>query len=640
MQNIEKQGNQGNQGSREKQENQFRLMFERRFGPFFLVQLSGAFNDNVFKNALVILVAYNAAAYSSLDPAVLANVAAGLFILPFLLFSANAGQFADKFEKSALIRVIKAVEIVIMIIAGAGLITKNLSLLLAALFLLGMQSAFFGPVKYALLPQALSPRELIGGNALVESGTFVAILTGTIIAGILATFPGGPLLVTALILVVSIVGFCSSLAIPRAPAPTPGLTVNWNLFSETWANLRFATRDRAVFNSILGVSWFWFYGALFLSQLPNYSRVSLGGSEHVVTLLLALFSVGVATGSLLCERLSGHKVEIGLVPFGSIGLSIFAVDLFFATPGSVVQTDVGAFAFLLQQGAWRIALDLFLIGVFGGFYIVPLYALIQTRSDPSHRSRIIAANNILNALFMVVAAAVAVLMLQLGATIAQVLLMTGVFNIAVAVYIYSLVPEFLLRFLDWLLVHSIYRLRITGIDNIPEDGPALLVCNHQSLADALVVSAACRRPIRFLMYFTIFNIPGLNFIFRSMKAIPVAPAKLDPQLLDKAYDDVAKALDDGQLVCIFPEGQLTSDGEIGEFRSGVSRILERTPVQVIPMALSGLWQSIFSRNRSRKHFVKLFPKVRLNIGPALGPTEMSLEQLRDLVIQLQGTQRP
>ena len=622
----------------EKQESQFRLLFERRFGPFFLVQLSGAFNDNVYKNALVILVAYNAAAYSRLDPAVLANVAAGLFILPFLLFSANAGQFADKFEKSILIRIIKAVEIFVMVVAGAGLILKNLPLLLFALFLLGTQSAFFGPVEYALLPQTLSTRELVGGNGLVGSGTFVAILGGTLVAGILVTFPEGALLVTAVILIVSIFGFCSSLAIPRAPAPTPGLSLNWNLFTETWANMRFATKDRTVFHSILGVSWFWFYGALFLSQLPNYSRVSLGGSEHVVTLLLALFSVGVATGSLLCERLSGHKVEIGLVPLGSIGLSVCAVDLFFATPASVAQTDVGALAFLLQDGAWRIALDLFLIGVFGGFYIVPLYALIQTRSEPSHRSRIIAANNILNALFMVAAAGIAVLMLQRGATIPQVLLLTGVFNIAVAAYIYSLVPEFLLRFLDWLLVHSIYRLRITGIEHIPEKGPALLVCNHQSLADALVVSAACRRPIRFLMYYTIFNIPGLNFIFRSMKAIPVAPFKLAPGLLEQAYDEVEKAFAAGQLVCIFPEGQLTSDGDIGEFRSGVSRILERSLVPLIPMSLSGLWQSIFSRNRSRKHFFKMFPTVHLNIGRAIDPSDISPQQLRDTVIQLQGEQ--
>lgn len=620
----------------EKQHSQFRLLLERRFGPFFLVQLSGAFNDNVYKNALVILVAYNAAAYSRINPAVLANVAAGLFILPFLLFSANAGQFADKFEKSTLIRIIKAVEIIIMVVAGAGLLMKNLPLLLGALFLLGAQSAFFGPVKYALLPQALSPRELVGGNGLVESGTFVAILAGTLVAGVLTTFPNGTLLVTALILIVSIVGFCSSLAIPRAPAQTPKLVINWNVFSETWANMRFATKDHTVFHSILGVSWFWFYGALFLSQLPNYSRVSLGGSEQVVTLLLAMFSVGVATGSLMCERLSGHKVEIGLVPLGSIGLSIFAVDLFFSTPGSVAQVDVGPLAFLMQEGAWRIALDLFLIGVFGGFYIVPLYALIQTRSEPSHRSRIIAANNILNALFMVAAAGIAVLMLHLGATIPQVLLLTGIFNIAVAVYIYSLVPEFLLRFVDWVLVHSVYRLRITGIENIPETGPALLVCNHQSLADAMVISAACRRPIRFLMYYTIFNIPVLNFIFRSMKAIPVAPAKHDPELLAKAYDEVEKALADGQLVCIFPEGQLTTDGEIGEFRSGVSHILERTPVPVIPMALSGLWQSIFSKNRSRKHFIKLFPKIRLSVGTAIDSAEADPQRLRETVSQMLG----
>lgn len=620
----------------EKPENQFHLLSRRRFGPFFLTQLAGAFNDNVYKNALIILVAYNATAYSGIDPAVLANVAAGLFILPFFLFSANAGQFADKYEKSVLIRIIKGAEIAIMVIAGAGLIFKSLPLLLGALFLLGMQSAFFGPVKYALLPQALSPRELVGGNALVETGTFIAILGGTIAAGVLVTFADGALWVTAVILSVSILGFWSSFGIPRANAPTPELELNWNLFSETWANLRFATKDRTVFHSMLGVSWFWFYGALFLSQFPSYSRISLGGNEHVVTLLLALFSVGVAVGSLLCDRLSGHKVEIGLVPFGSIGLSVFAIDLFFATPGSVTETNIGVMTFLLQDGAWRIVLDLLLIGMFGGFYIVPLYAQIQTRSEPSHRSRIIAANNILNALFMVVAAGMAVLLLERGATIPQLLLLTGILNIAVAVYIYSLVPEFLLRFLDWLLVHSVFRLHVTGQENLPEEGPALLVCNHQSFADPLVITAACRRPIRFLMYYTIFHIPVLNFVFRSMKAIPVAPAKLDPGILERAYDEVARALADGQLVCIFPEGGLTTDGEIGEFKSGVTRILERTPVPVIPMAVSGLWQSVFSRNRNRKRITTLFPRVYLNIGSPIAPAAISLLQLRDTVIGLKG----
>jgi len=615
-------------------ENQFRLLRKRRFAPFFLTQVLGAFNDNVYKNALVILVAYHAASYASIDPNLLTNVAAGLFILPFVLFSATAGQIADKFEKSAIIRIIKASEIGIMVIAAAGLLLKNLPLLLAALFLLGLHSTFFGPVKYAILPQVLSPAELVGGNGLVEMGTFVAILAGTLVAGVLIALDRGIVWVAALILVTGVLGFLASLAIPKVARAAESLSFEWNPFRETWSNLQFARRNRTVFLSLLGISWFWFYGAMFLSQFPTYSKAVLGGNEHVVTLLLALFSIGVAAGSLLCERLSGHKVEIGLVPFGSIGLSVFALDLFLATPGSVEHANFGAWQFLTQPGSWRIALDLFLIGMFGGFYIVPLYALIQTRSEPSHRSRIIAANNILNALFMVAAAGLAVVALSAGLSIAQLLLLTGALNAVVAIYIYLLVPEFLLRFLDWLLVHSIYRLRATGLAHIPEEGPALLVCNHQSLADALIITAVCRRPIRFVMYYAIFNVPVLSFIFRAMKAIPIAGAKEAPDVLERAYDDIAAALADGQLVCIFPEGQLTRDGEIGKFRPGVSRILERTPVSVIPMALSGLWRSIFSRNRDKWKVAVLFPSVSLAAGPALAPSDASPEALHAVIRRL------
>jgi 1-acyl-sn-glycerol-3-phosphate acyltransferase len=333
-------------------------------------------------------------------------------------------------------------------------------------------------------------------------------------------------------------------------------------------------------------------------------------------------------------------VEIGLVPFGSIGLSVFAVDLFFATPGSVAIAGVGAWQFTTQPGSWRVVLDLFLIGMFGGFYIVPLYALIQTRCAPSHRSRVIAANNILNALFMVVAAGIAVLALGFGLTIAQLLLLTGVLNAVVAIYIYTLVPEFLLRFVDWLLVHSIYRLKASGTENIPEEGPALLVCNHQSLADALIITAACRRPIRFVMYYAIFNVPVLRFIFRSMKAIPIAGAKEAPQVLEQAYEEIAAALADGQLVCIFPEGQLTHDGEIGPFRPGVRRILDRTPVPVVPMALSGLWRSIFSRNRDKWKVATLFPSVGLVVGSALDPAAATPEALHGVVRSLVSADNP
>jgi 1-acyl-sn-glycerol-3-phosphate acyltransferase len=619
-----------------KPENQFRLLFERRFAPFFVTQLCGAFNDNVFKNSLVILVTYQAASYSALDPNLLTNLAAGIFILPFLLFSASAGQLADKIEKASLIRLIKLVELGIMVLGSVGLFLHNLPLLLCALFLLGLHSTFFGPVKYAILPQSLASRELVGGNGLVEMGTFLAILGGTLLAGILVSLEHGTSWVSAVMIGTAVVGLAASWLIPRAAAPAPDLKFNWNPFSETWRNLGFAKQNRTVFLSLLGISWFWFYGALFLSQFPNYSKIVLGGDEQVVTLLLALFSIGVAMGSLLCERLSGHKVEIGLVPFGSIGLTMFAIDLFFATPPTPTHL-VTPMMFLASEGAWRVAFDLFMVGLFGGFYIVPLYALVQTRSEPRFRSRILAANNILNALFMIAASAIAVLMLGAGASITQLLLLTGVLNLGVAIYIYTLVPEFLLRFVDWLLIHSIFRLRTRGTEHLPEEGAALLVCNHQSFADALVLAAACRRPIRFVMYYAIFDIPVLKFIFRSMKAIPIAGFKEDPAILQKAFDDVAQALGDGELVCIFPEGGLTRDGEVAEFKGGFVKILERSPVPVIPMALSGLWKSIFSRHRERvRYAIHWFPTVRLAIGPAMPPTDLTPESLRETVLNLRA----
>src|SRR5690606_36132140 len=353
--------------------------------------------------------------------------------------------------------------------------------------------------------------------------------------------------------------------------------------------------SRVVFLSILGISWFWFYGALVLTQLPLYSKNVLGGSEELVTLLLVLFSIGVGTGSLLCERLSGKQVEIGLVPFGSLGLTIFAVDLYFATPRVPFGEALSAASFIDQTGAWRILIDIGLIGLFGGFFIVPLYAIVQQRARLAAMSRVIGANNILNAVFMVAAAALAALALEAGLTIPQLILLTAVLNAFVAIYIYGLVPEFLLRFLAWLLVNFIYRLDRRGIENIPERRPALLICNNVSYADAIVISAGCSRPIRFIMESSIFKIPVLSTIFRGMKAIPVAPAKQDPVVYERAFEIVAEELQRGNLVCIFPEGRLTPDGEVQEFRAGMLRILKETPVPVIPMALSGLWNSMFSR---------------------------------------------
>ncbi|HZP94037.1 MAG TPA: MFS transporter [Burkholderiales bacterium] len=617
---------------------QFRLIAERRFGPFFATQLLGAFNDNLYKNALVILVTYQAAAWTSMNPALLANGAAGLFILPYVILSAFAGQLADKLDKSLLIKAIKAAEVLIMALAGVGFAMHSLTLLLVVLFLMGTHSTFFGPVKYAILPQMLREDELIGGNGLVETGTFLAILIGTLLAGLLAVSASVSRLVLAVV-ATACAGLAASLFIPKAAAASPQLRLDWNPLRSTAANLRAAAANRTVFLSIMGISWFWFYGALVLTQLPAYSKSVLGGNEEVVTLLLAVFSTGVGAGSLLCERLSGHKVEIGLVPFGSIGLTVFAVDLFFATPMIASSNAVSPLRLVHAPGALRVLADLALIGLFGGFYIVPLYALVQQRSPAAERSRIISANNIFNAAFMVVAALFAAVALRNGATIPELILATGIMNAVVAMYIYTLVPEFLLRFLCWMLVHSVYRLNKEGIERIPETGPALLVCNHVSYVDALIISAACRRPIRFVMHHWIYRNPVLGWIFRGMKAIPVASAKDDPEILARAMDEVAATLNEGELVCIFPEGRLTLDGEIGEFRSGVNRILARTPVRIVPLALSGLWGSLFSTRAGawwRRWRRGLFSHVDLRIGEPLAPDAATPQELRATVLALRG----
>ncbi|MEX0637997.1 MAG: MFS transporter [Burkholderiales bacterium] len=623
---------------------QFRLLAERRFGPFFGVQFLGAFNDNVFKQALVILLAYQTASFTTMSSNTLQNLAQALFILPFFLFSATAGQIADKYEKSTLITVTVTIELAVMALGAVGLFTQNLTLLLAALFLGGVQSALFGPVKYAILPQHLNETEIVGGNGMVEMGTSVAILLGMVYGGWMITQPGwGVAGVAVSAMAFAAAGILLSRFIPRSPAPAPELKINWNPLTETWRNLRFTSQNRTVWNAILGISWFWFYGAMFITQFPNLSKNVLAASEHVVTLLLIVFSVGIGVGSLLCERLSGKKVEIGLVPFGSIGLTLFGIDLWAAADGHAAHGAQTLAEFARDPTHWRMLADLFLIGLFGGFYIVPLYALVQTRSDPVHRSRIIAGNNILNAAFIVAAAALAIGLFAAGLTIPQLILVTALLNAAVATYIYLLVPEFLMRFLVWILVHSVYRLDKSGLEHVPDEGPALIVANHVSFVDALVIAAAVRRPVRFVMDHRIFGIPVLNFVFRTGKAIPIAGAKEDAAMMERAFAEVAAALRAGDLVCIFPEGRITDSGELYPFRPGVMRILEETPVPVVPIALRGLWGSFFSREggaaMTRPWRTRPFRKIGLAVGEAVAAAAATPEVLQAKVQELRGDWR-
>ena len=624
-----------------KPKSQFSLLAQRRFAPFFWVQFLGALNDNVFKTALITILTYDALNWTTMKVGLLNNLIPGLFILPFVLFSASAGQIADKVEKGNLARAVKLLEIFIMCVAAFGWFTHNLWLLIAAVAGMGLHSTLFGPMKYAYLPQHLKTDELVGGNGIVEMGTFVGILLGQIIGAMLVVHqPWGIHLVASGTIAIAILGAVVSWKIPDSPAPVPDLEMNWNPFTETVRNIRFTSHNRTVFLSVLGNSWFWFYGAIVLAQFPQYAKDYLHGDNSVFVLLLGIFSVGVGIGSLLCERLSGHKVEIGLVPFGAIGLTLFGIDLYFSSLRYHNTELVDLVQFIQVIGSWHLLADIALIGIFGGFYIVPLFALIQTRCDAKHVSRTIAGMNILNALFMVVAALTAMVLINQGLNIPQLFLVTACLNALVAIYIFSLVPEFLMRFLVWLLIHTIHRVRGINIDRIPETGAAVLVCNHVSYLDALVISACSPRPIRFVMDHRIFNIPVISWLFKTCKAIPIATAKENQWVMEHAFVDIAKALHDGELVCIFPEGQLTQHGEMNNFKNGVQKIIERTPVPVIPMALRGLWGSIYSRSGenpfSRAFRRGLFSRLELIVGDPVPSALANPELLHEKVRTLRG----
>ncbi len=613
-----------------KQPSQFSLLSQSRFGPFFWTQFCGAFNDNLFKTALMVILAYDALSWTTLNASTITNLIPGLFILPYVVFSATAGQLADKFEKAGLARCVKWLELAIMGIAAIGWTTHFLPLLIAAVVGMGIHSTLFGPVKYAYLPQQLKQDELIGGNGLIEMGTFVGILLGEILGALLITMkPWGIDLVAGATLGVAVIGLFASYRIPLTPAPEPALKIRINFVAESLRNLNFSRQNRTVFFAMLGNSWFWFYGALILAQFPVYAKDYLHGDDGVFVLLLTVFSLGIGAGSLLCERLSGHKVEIGIVPFGSIGLSLFGIDLFFASLSYGNVAGVGAAGFLLQHGAARILFDVVMIGVFGGFFIVPLFALIQTRCDPKHISRTIAGMNILNALFMVGAAGFAILLLGQGFTIPQLFLTTAILNGAVALFIFAMVPEFLVRFLAWLLIHTLYPVKVIEPRHIPATGAALLVCNHVSSVDAIVIMAACSRPVRFVMARRCFDIPVFGWVYKSAKAIPVGATKENPWLTDKEYNAIAQALHAGDLVCIFSDAESTSAGHVNAFKGAIASIVERSCVPVIPMALRGVRGHARSANDGDS-FKSAFrhgwrSQMALSVGAPVAPPDATPE---------------
>lgn len=624
------------------------LLSKRRFLPLFITQFLGALNDNIFKNALVIWITYHTTSVFGLPPAQAVVLCGGLFILPFFIFSATSGQLADAYDKSRLMQIIKLTEIFIMLLGAIGFYTHQIGFLIAVLFLMGTHSTFFGPLKYSILPQHLHEEELVGGNAMIESGTFLAILIGTLIGGIfVARGESGPHIVAWITIFVAIAGFMSSRSIPEARPGAAGLRIQWDPIPPTIQILRTARSQRSVFLSILGISWFWFFGAALLSLFPSYCKDLLHARESVVTLFLTMFSVGIGIGAFLCEKISGKRLELGLVPFGSIGISIFTLDLFcVGTPTSLIASAHGALLepshFLHCFQGLRILADLLLLSIFSGFFTIPLYTLIQERSENSHRSRIIAANNILNALFMVVSAIGLGALLAAHFTIPALYLILALLNAGVAIYIYTLLPEFFIRFILWILAHLIYRVRAKGLEHIPQKGAAILVSNHVTFIDWLIVAACVQRPVRFVMDHGLAKGWLVKWVLNETKVILIAPAKENPVLLQQAFEKIEEELRAGELVCVFPEGRLTLDGEMSDFRSGIEKMIERVPVPVVPMALRGLWGSFFTKANAlalKKLPGKLWRPVELAVSAPVPPEQAKAKKLHEIVLRLRGDRR-
>ncbi|MCG9598017.1 MFS transporter [Vibrio sp. Isolate25] len=613
------------------------LLGQRRFLPYFITQFFGAFNDNIFKNVLLLFVAFAGAGALPISSDLFINLAAGLFILPFFLFSASAGVLADKYEKSWFIRKVKLAEIGIMCLGAIGFITESYIILLILLFLMGTQSAFFGPVKYALLPQQLKPQELVPGNALVETGTFLAILLGTLGAGLIASAESAKYIAAASVVVFALFGYLSSRSIPEAPACAPNLKFRWQPVKQTRNTIAIAKSDKTVFQALMAISWFWFLGAAYLTQFPNFTKIYLNGSESAVSFLLALFSVGIAAGSLACDKLSNHRIEIGIVPLGSLGISAFGVLMAMSVPANLPEFETFT-DFVAYQPLWPVFISLLLLGASGGVFIVPLYALMQQRAKVTERAQVIAALNIYNSLFMVGSAVLGIVCLALiGISIPQLFLLLAVMNLVVAVTLFLRVPIFAVRFIVWILTHTMYRVKHKNLHHLPEQGGALIVCNHVSYMDALLLSAVCPRLIRFVMEEDYANLPPLRRFLKRAGVIPISAS--NRRSIRTAFSEIEQALSEGHLVCIFPEGRLTDDGEMNDFMRGMDIILKRSPVPVIPMAIKGLWGSFFSRYKGKACSglpTRFWSKLEIEAGQPVKPSAANTALMQAKVAKLRG----
>lgn len=617
-----------------------KLLNQKRFRGIFWTQSAGAFTDNFFKHTLVALVAERGLTFMNYSSETVGLLAGAIFMAPFFFLSATAGQLADKLDKSAIIRGLKLAEVIFAVLGGVAVYFQSISWSMLVLLFFAVQSTFFGPLKYGILPQLLKEEELVAGNAWVETSTNLFILAGTILGTEIIVHRAPDWSIGVVLVAIAVLGYLAARSIPPAPG-NPQLEVDWNPIWPTYQTLHIVAAKRGILNSVLGISWFWALGAVVLSAFPFYTKEVLHCDLEVSTLLFVIFSIGVAVGSMICERLSYGRLELGLVPMGSIGISLFLGMLWWlGNPLPKAAQPYHWQEFLQQPGGIWVSLCVFFFCLFSGFFIVPLYTLIQQRSEVDQRARVIAGNNIINAFFMVAALGFTLLLRRWDLTYPQVFGVMALINGAVALYIYTLIPEFFLRFVAYLITHAMYRLKVVGEEKIPQEGGLILVANHVSFADWLVVMAAIRRPLHFVMWYTYAELPVLKFLFRDAGVIPISSARLRPKILAQAFVAIREYLRGGRVICIFPEGQITKTGELNKFRNGVEKMVEETPVTVIPIALRGLWGSNFSRHKGGfwSRFLRrpMRSRIEVVVGDPVPPEEVRAERLQELVAQLRG----
>lgn len=588
------------------------LFKTQRFLPLFIAQFLGAFNDNAVKNALVVLITYRLAETGS-NSQLLVTLAAGLFILPFFLFSATAGQLADKYEKSRLIAIIKFAEIILMVIAAIGFYKESITLLMLSLFLIGTQAAFFGPLKYAILPDQLRRDELIAGNGLIEAGTFFSILLGTIIGGLLILSGIGMHLLAGMLIIFAVIGWVSSWYIPKTTSFDPQLQINLNFIKET-SNLIKYTRQRwDIFLCIIGISWFWLVGATFLAEFPIFAKEILHANEHVFTLFLTLFSIGIAVGSIVCHRLLKGRVNATYVPIGALGMTLFTADLYFAAKHIhfVVDSDLMTLGqFLLNLKGWHVALDILLISAFGGLYTVPLYAILQVRSEKTHRARVIASNNVLNALFMVAAAVLTLFLFQLGFTVNQLFLLTAIGNGVVAVYICKLLPDVLLKAIFRFILKTLYRVEVKGLEHYRQAGQrVVIIANHTSFIDGILLAAYLPDKLTFAVNTHTAQKWWIKLFLRLVDTHQVDPT--NPMALKSVIDLVKQE----RKCVIFPEGRLTMTGGLMKIYEGPGLIADKARAKLLPIRIQGAQYTPFTRLDGKVQ-IRWMPKITITIFPA------------------------